>query len=49
LDRAGEPMSWLPGVVSRNYIPPTLAILENIKERIRKAVESVYCEMLESV
>ena len=44
-------MCWLPGVVSRNYVPPPLAILENasIKERIRRAVENVYCEMLESV
>jgi hypothetical protein len=42
-------MSWLFGVVSRNYVPPPLAVLENIKERIRRAVENVYCEMLESV
>jgi hypothetical protein len=49
LDGAREILSWLPGVVSRNYILPTLAILENIKERIRKAVENVYREMLESV
>jgi hypothetical protein len=42
-------MPWLPGVVSRNYIPPTPAILENIKERIRRAVENFYREMLESV
>lgn len=49
LDRSRETMSWLFGVVSRNYVPPPLAVLENIKERIRRAVENVYCEMLESV
>ena len=42
-------MSGLRGVVSRNYVPPPLAVLGNIKDRVRKAVENVYCEMLESV
>lgn len=48
-DRSRQTVSWLRGVVSRNYVAPPLAVLENIKDRVRKAVENVYCEMLESV